>query len=172
MKKKKGRIVSFQNVKYINEVRQNLPLFFGEKAKHLVGELNYYYDISKCGIGYHGDSERMIVIALRLGESIPLHYNWYLKGQPIGKHFHTMLNHGDLYMMSEKAVGNDWRKQKIPTLRHAAGCNKYTTIKLKKVKQKKNNQKDDKSTKSTIDNYTIKSQKKKIYGIWIWTTTE
>jgi hypothetical protein len=31
--------------------------------------------------------------------------------------------------MSEKAVGFDWKKKKIPTLRHAAGCIKYLTIK-------------------------------------------
>ena len=31
------------------------------------------------------------------------------------------LNHGDIYIMSEKSVGNDWKRRKIPTLRHAAG---------------------------------------------------
>jgi len=30
-------------------------------------------------------------------------------------------NHGDIYIMSDKAVGNDWKKRKIHTLRHAAG---------------------------------------------------
>lgn len=34
-----------------------------------------------------------------------------------------------MYMMSEKAVGTDWLKKIIFTLRHAAGCKKYTTIK-------------------------------------------
>ena len=28
---------------------------------------------------------------------------------------------GDIYIMSEKAVGQDWRKRNIYTLRHAAG---------------------------------------------------
>ena len=31
--------------------------------------------------------------------------------------------------MSEKAVGNDWRKSSINTLRHAAGCEKYIGLK-------------------------------------------
>jgi hypothetical protein len=30
--------------------------------------------------------------------------------------------------MSEKAVGFDWLKKNTPTLRHATGCDKYTTI--------------------------------------------
>ena len=29
------------------------------------------------------------------------------------------------FMMSEKAVGRDWKRKSIPTLRHAAGCDKY-----------------------------------------------
>jgi hypothetical protein len=39
-----------------------------------------------------------------------------------------MLNHGDLYVMSEKAVGQDWKRKVIPTLRHAAGAKKYTGL--------------------------------------------
>jgi hypothetical protein len=30
--------------------------------------------------------------------------------------------------MSSKTVGTDWKKKKIPTLRHAAGCNKFIDI--------------------------------------------
>jgi hypothetical protein len=30
--------------------------------------------------------------------------------------------------MSEKAVGTDWKKKVIPTLRHATGAAKFTTI--------------------------------------------
>ena len=30
--------------------------------------------------------------------------------------------------MSEKAVGTDWKKSSIPTMRHAAGCKKYTNL--------------------------------------------
>jgi hypothetical protein len=35
------------------------------------------------------------------------------------------LHHGDIYVMDEKATGNDWKKKLIPTLRHAAGAEKY-----------------------------------------------
>jgi hypothetical protein len=34
--------------------------------------------------------------------------------------------------MSDKAVGNDWKKKTIYTLRHAAGCEKFTKIDDKK----------------------------------------
>ena len=41
----------------------------------------------------------------------------------------TNLNNGDVYIMSEKAVGNDWKKRNKITLRHATGCKKFTQIK-------------------------------------------
>jgi hypothetical protein len=38
------------------------------------------------------------------------------------------LEHGDMYVMSEKTTGFDWKSKTKYTLRHAAGCDKYTTI--------------------------------------------
>ncbi len=129
--KKKGRIIDFKDVPLTNKIRQALPSFLGPKAKDLKAEGNYYYDTSKCGIGYHGDSERKRVIAIRLGESMELHYQWYQNSKIIGTHFFTVLNHGDLYIMSEYATGFNWKKRSIPTLRHSAGCHKYTTVPYK-----------------------------------------
>lgn len=56
-------------------------------------------------------------------------YNWFCRSKAIGKKLEILLNHGDMYIMSEKAVGTDWMKKIIPTLRHAAGADKYTNIK-------------------------------------------
>ena len=71
--------------------------------------------------------ERKIVIAIRLGDNMPLKYRWYRNGDKIGDAVELMLGHGDIYFMSEKATGYDWKKQSIYTLRHAAGAAKYTT---------------------------------------------
>lgn len=70
----KGRIVNFDTVKLTKKIREPLPEYFGSKAKGLYAEGNYYYDVPKCGIGFHGDSERKKIIATRLGAPIPLHY--------------------------------------------------------------------------------------------------
>ena len=85
--------------------------------------------MSKCGIGFHGDSERKKVIGVRLGASIPLHFQWFHKSKPIGERVKIMLSHGDMYVMSEKATGYDWKSSSKITLRHAAGSKKYLTIK-------------------------------------------
>lgn len=128
----KGTVIAYSKVPLLAEVHSKLGTFFGDKARDLLGEGNYYYNSSTCGIGFHGDGERRRVIALRLGASIPLHYQWFHRFKPVGKRAVIQLNHGDMYMMSEKAVGFDWKRSSILTLRHAAGCAKYTTIEKKK----------------------------------------
>ena len=123
----KGRIVSFDSVELLNKIRQSFGSIIGPKGANLKAEANYYYDITKCGIGYHGDSERKKVIGLRFGHTIPLYYQWYFKSEQIGpKMVFDNIQHGDLYIMSEKTTGNDWKKKNIYTLRHAAGSDKFT----------------------------------------------
>jgi alkylated DNA repair dioxygenase AlkB len=125
----KGRIVAYRDVPYLAHLRQSIEQVVGEAAKDLAVEGNYYFDVDKCGIGYHGDSERRKVIGVRLGDSIPLCFAWYYQKSFIpGTKVEILLNHGDMYMMSEKATGQDWKKSSILTLRHAAGCDKYTRI--------------------------------------------
>lgn len=129
---KKGRIVAFKDVPLTYHIRSKMPELLGTKASNLQLEGNYYYDVTKCGIGYHGDTERRLVVGLRLGATMPLHYQWYyynkpLKSDSIG-HTSVTLDHGDIYVMSDKATGYDWKKKSITTLRHAAGCSKFTSV--------------------------------------------
>lgn len=123
----KGTIVSWGRVPRMARIRQ----FISELTEDVLlkGEGNYYYDIEKCGIGFHGDSERRKVFAVRMGEKMPLFFKWYQNSQPIGEPIKVELNDGDMYMMSEKAVGFDWKKKKVQTLRHSTGCEKYTGVK-------------------------------------------
>jgi alkylated DNA repair dioxygenase AlkB len=131
----KGRVVNFEKLPFLSEIRNYLHSYLGEKADSLLAEGNYYYDLKRCYIGWHGDAERRIVIALRLGAPMSLHYQWHYKSDQIGSKIDLMLNHGDIYIMSEKATGQDWGKKIIPTLRHSAGCEKYLTFKKKPIKK-------------------------------------
>ena len=119
----KGTIIPFNKVKCCDEIRKRLPDFLDGSA-NLIGEGNYYYS-GACGIGWHGDAERKKVVAVKLGDVKPLNYQWHYKGKPIGKQIHIELEHSDLYIMSEKAVGTDWKKKNITTLRHSTGADKY-----------------------------------------------
>lgn len=137
--KKEGTVIDFKNekIRITNILRENMGYLFNKegiykKTNKLLAEGNYYYDINKCGIGWHGDGERRKVIGVRLGETIPLAYLWYKNNKPLGKKIVINLNHGDLYIMSEKAVGTDWKKSSKLTLRHSAGCEKYIKSKHEK----------------------------------------
>ena len=138
----KGRVYAFNNLPYLNEIRNKLHDVVGESGSNLQAEGNYYFDTTKCGIGFHGDAERKKVIAIRLGETIPLCFNWYKNHKPIANPILIPdLSHGDIYIMSEKTTGYDWKTSSICTLRHAAGCDKYTTISEPKPKNAKNTKK-------------------------------
>ena len=119
----RGRVVDFSSVPGLATIREVLTELTGQK---FVAEGNYYFDVDKCGIGYHGDSERKMVVGIRSGASMSLVYQWYYKLQPVEDRMEFQLDDGDMYIMSEKATGNDWHKKNIYTLRHAAGCSKFT----------------------------------------------
>jgi hypothetical protein len=118
----KGTIIEFSQLPYLCMVRLSLLELTGLE---LFAEGNYYYDISKCGIGYHGDSERKIVVGIRVGDNMPLHYRWYHKFEVVSPTIKLMLGEGDVYFMSDKATGNDWKKSSKYTLRHSAGSKTY-----------------------------------------------
>jgi len=130
----KGRIVSFEKLPNLSEAKTIISDVFGEKGQHLIGEGNGYDDRTKNGIGYHGDSERLKVIALRLNEmdedgdrgTMPICFQWHYRSKRIGKKFTKNIGHGVVYGMTEYATGYNWKYRSLYTIRHAAGGNKYT----------------------------------------------
>jgi hypothetical protein len=120
----KGRVIDFNSLPQINKIRKSLGTYVGHD--NLFAELNYYYNINSTGIGFHGDTERKLVIGIRVGASLKLHYHWYKKHKQIGRRCKITLNDGDVYIMSDKAVGHDWKKSSTYTLRHATGSKHYT----------------------------------------------
>jgi hypothetical protein len=121
----KGTIFAFKTLPKLKAVREQIQDQFDED---LIAEGNLYYDVTRCGLSPHGDFERNIVIAVRLGEAMNLCYQWYYQSEPVGNKYVVNLNSGDVYVMSVKAVGHDWKKRSQYTLRHSAGCTKYTGV--------------------------------------------
>ena len=119
---KKGTVINFTDVPNISLLRQAFPKIISGNpdVADLQCEGNYYYDVNKTYIGFHGDYEREIVIALRLGADFNIYFNWYKDCKKVGELFSHTLHHGDIYFMSDKTVGRDWKHRSIYTLRHAA----------------------------------------------------
>mmetsp|Transcript_18344 Transcript_18344/g.42846 ORF Transcript_18344/g.42846 Transcript_18344/m.42846 type:complete len:284 (-) Transcript_18344:84-935(-) len=128
---KQPTVHSFSSLPLLARFRELLPRVFGAKAEGLFAEGNHYYD-STCGVGFHGDAERKIVICLSLGASSTLRYQWRPPGSStaVGKSVDIEVHHGDVYVMSEKASGWDWKRRSKARLVHAAGAVKYIRSEL------------------------------------------
>ena len=128
----KGTTIAFKNVPILDKVKTSIEDAFGESGLKCEG--NKYYG-KDTGISRHGDTERRKVVGCRLGSRMNMHWTWFYNNMPRGRDVSVFLNPGDIYAMSEKAVGTDWRpdlskgwKNKRYTVRHAAGSAKYTTL--------------------------------------------
>ena len=70
-----------------------------------------------------GDKENNLNLTLRVGpgaRDIPLKYQWWHEGGRKGPEARILYDSGDFYIPSEKALGGDCCKTKVPTLQHAA----------------------------------------------------
>jgi hypothetical protein len=150
--KGKGTIINFKDVNLLNSFRNKLGETFGKHFKNLYAEGNYYYDLEKTYIGEHGDTERKRVLCVRLGQTMPIYFRWFYKSEAVSEIMRFDVNGGDIYIMSEKAVGFDWKKKNIHTLRHSAGIWSLMEKKLIDDRIKKDEKKEMKKKSSQIVN--------------------
>ncbi len=134
----KGTIYDLKKMEVLNkgverlrkEIMEGL-IEIGSKTKVEINvvEGNRYYNLKNTGIGFHGDTERVVVICISIGcDNYPMRWQWFKDGMPVGNPIDITLNCGDVYIMSEKAVGADWKLKSKYTLRHSAGAEKYRSL--------------------------------------------
>ena len=134
----KGTIYDLKKMEFLNKGVERLRkqideglIEIGSKTKVEINvvEGNRYYNLKNTGIGFHGDTERVVVICISIGcDNYPMRWQWFKDGMPVGKAIDITLNCGDVYIMSEKAVGADWKLKSKYTLRHSAGADKYRSL--------------------------------------------
>ena len=125
----KGTVVNFSSVPLLSKLRQRLPSLVADSdakklLSNLYAETNLYVNVRKksTGIGFHGDTERSLVVGVRLGPAQqPLRFQWFRRSEKQGAEYIVNLEEGDIYIMCEKAVGGDWLRKKKLTLRHGVG---------------------------------------------------
>ena len=123
----KGTIIGFDQSPLVGNLLQVIEILM--KDEGLIVEGNQYDDVSKNGIGPHGDTERVCVACLRVGASMPMKFGMFWNCKVRGKPFETIINGGDLYFMSEEAVGAEWKSRSKWIWRHCAGAPKYLKMK-------------------------------------------
>ena len=123
----KGTIIGFDKSPLVGNLLKVVEILM--KDNGLIVEGNQYDNVSKNGIGPHGDTERVCVSCLRIGESMPMKFGMFWNCKLRGKSFETVINGGDLYFMSEEAVGAEWKSRSKWIWRHCAGAPKYLKMK-------------------------------------------
>jgi hypothetical protein len=128
---KQPTVIAYDSVPLFKGFRNKLPDFFGERARNLNCEGNQYFE-AKSGINFHGDAERKKVLCASLGRTMTLAFVWRVPGgkKLCSKAMKFRLEHGDIYIMSEKTTGFDWQHSGKYHLVHAAG---ETQIDIKKA---------------------------------------
>ena len=126
----KGTIVAYSEMPVLEKLKDRIYETFikqhFDEPIELIAEGNCYANNFKQGIGWHGDSERKLVVGVRLGAKMILKFAWFYRSLPASKSHEITLHHGDIYIMSSKAVGSDWNLRSKYTLRHCAGSLFFT----------------------------------------------
>ena len=128
---KKGTIIGYERSPLVLRLKESVEILMRDNG--LIVEGNQYDDTKKNGIGPHGNTERVCVACLRVGASMPMKFGMFHDSNMIGKSFQTIIKGGDLYFMSEEAVGAGWKYRSKYMWRHAAGADKYLKMKGEKL---------------------------------------
>lgn len=149
---KKGTIIGFVQSPLVGRLLKVVEILMNDKD--LIVEGNQYDDVGKNGIGPHGDTERVLVSCLRVGEAMTMKFGMFNDCLLKGVAFQTIINGGDLYFMSEEAVGAEWKSRSKWIWRHAAGAPKYLKMKgeIEEVQSKKQEKTQKKITFKKIKN--------------------
>lgn len=138
--KGKGTVVKLEDYPFINALASHAAMWM-QQDNPLICEQNRYYNVESCGIGWHGDAEREIVLGYRAGEAtkkMPMMFQAFYQGCLVGPQTRIKLNRGDVYIMTSKAVGTDSKQKTKVTWRHAAGnpdtCS-YVKVKHSKLSE-------------------------------------
>ena len=89
--------------------------------------IEYYEDISTKGYKLKGDMDRNIKVVVHIGNIIPIEFQWYRFSKStdgyvkVGNAINIELNNGDIYILSEKAIGNDCNRKSVLSIRHSLG---------------------------------------------------
>ena len=124
---KLGTIIGYDKSPLVHTFKKSVEILMQDK--NLIVEGNQYDNVRVNGIGPHGDTERVCVACLRVGAPMPMKFGMFWNCKMRGKSFQTIINGGDMYVMSEELVGAGWKRKSKWMWRHAAGAPKYLKMK-------------------------------------------
>lgn len=82
-----------------------------------------YYNTSECYTPLSQNKESKCQLNIHLGTSLPLHFRWYHLNMAVSDLKSIQINHGDIYLMNEIALGNVKESKTKLYLKHGMGLN-------------------------------------------------
>ena len=137
----KGTVVNFARLPKLTKIRNMLTAVGRatglDKLENLLAEANVYHS-ENSGIGFHGDSERCMVIGVNMGEERVIEFQSFKDALPAGSRVSLKLRNNDMYFMCETACGHTWNKgcYRLPHYRHRAGYPKWLSSNSKQNERK------------------------------------
>jgi hypothetical protein len=117
----RGTTYSFSRFPQLQKLRARFGALLAEnRIAELNAEANVYHSLNS-GIGFHGDTERGIVIGVNLGKQRRIEWQKFHRSLPVGERTVLKLEHGDCYFMTGLCAGTNWKRSSIETIRHRAG---------------------------------------------------
>ena len=137
----KGTVVSFEEMPKAKQVRDGLSAWGKELDIPNMQELNFeanVYHSENSGIGFHGDSERRMVIGCNMGAKRYIEFQAFQDALPTGMCISIPLRNNDMYFMCEEACGHNWKDGHYKRLhfRHRAGYRPWLRKNTKQLKRK------------------------------------
>lgn len=122
-------VIGFDEIPLTKYLYTKLREYIGSNnAQDLRCTGSYHCDLAHCNIGFQGHMKREKVIGIQLDASMPMYFQWFKHAKPVGQRIELSLNNGDIYIMSENAIGCNLRIQTIYTVQHVNGSDKYLTL--------------------------------------------
>ena len=124
-------VVSFNSVPQLQQFLGHLDMFqdnlsSAQGIEYFVSRREQAADGGMMGcasrLGWHGDSQRRI-LSMCLGHPGILKFAWRLPGTSANlpkSHTEIFLDHGDVYLLSEKATGSNWKKRSLLRVVHTS----------------------------------------------------
>jgi len=127
-------VTAFSEVPLLNKIRTSIQSLLGDRTADLeVDGTKYHTSFYEKGddgkpmkkhsnMGWHGDDNKKIVVGMCLGASATLSFIWRLPGSQKNStdtRVTVPLAHGDVYVMSEKTIGSDWKSSSLLRCLHS-----------------------------------------------------
>ena len=127
-------VTAFSEVPLANKIRTSFQTLLGDRAADLnVNGTKYHTSVYEKGddgksmknpsnMGWHGNDNCKIVVGVCLGASASLSFIWRLPGSQknlTDTRVTIPLTHGDVYVLSEKAIGYDYKSSSLLRCLHS-----------------------------------------------------